>query len=120
MQELLGELMGWSVVPTLAHYEHLAEAYALHGDPSTAAGILDRIYAAGHTPILRTYNRILHAIAIRGDLKSVSTVYLRLKMQGLVPDEQTMRALFKCVRTYASNVRVQTARQLAQLKPGDR
>lgn len=120
LQELLGELMGWGVTPTLAHYEHVAEAYALHGKHGSAVAVLDRIYAAGHTPVLRTYNRLLHGLATRGELLLVGRVYLRLKMQGLVPDEQTLRALFKCVRMYASNVRVHTARKLAQLKPGDR
>lgn len=120
LQEVLGELMGWGVTPTLAHYEHLAEAYALHGKHGSATAVLDRICAAGHTPVLRTYNRLLHSLAGRGELRSVNRVYLRLRMQGLVPDQQTIRALFKCVRMYASNVRVLTARRLGQLKPGDR
>ena len=113
-------MMGWGGAPSLAHYEHLLEAYAFHGKLHSAAAVLDRIYAAGHIPLLRTYNRLLHGLATRGDIKQASHVYLRLRMQGLVPDEQTLRGLFKCVRMYASNIRVESARKLAQLKPGDR
>lgn len=119
-QELIGEVMGWGVKPSLAHFEHLAEAYAVHGKLGSAVAVLDRIYAAGHTPLLRTYNRLLHGLATRGDIKEANCVYLRLKMQGLVPDAQTMRGLFKCVRMYGIHVRVESARRLAQLKPGDR
>jgi pentatricopeptide repeat protein len=82
--------------------------------------VLDRILAAGHIPVLRTYNRLLHGVALNGDLATASRMYLRLRAQGIVPDEQTMRALFKCVGMYASDLRVETARKMAQAKPGDR
>lgn len=119
-QELLSELLGWSVRPGLPHYEALAEAYALHRDLPGAEAVLDRIVAAGHIPLLRTYNRLLQGAALNGGLAAAGRIYGRLKAQGLAPDEQTMRALFLCVRRYASLVRVETARSMVQHKPGDR
>lgn len=113
-------MMGWGIAPTLSHYEHLMETYTLHRDLAAAEQALDRMQAVGHTPLLRTYNRLLHGISLNGDIAVASRVYMRLKAQGLLPDQQTMRALFKCVRQYASRVRVDTARKIAQAKPGDR
>jgi pentatricopeptide repeat protein len=120
LQELLCELMGWGVAPSLHHYEHLAETYALHKDVAAAEQVLDRMQAAGHTPLLRSYNRLLSGIAMNGNMGAATRVYARLKAQGLQPDEQTMRGLFKCVRVYAGRVRVDTARKQALAKPGDR
>jgi pentatricopeptide repeat protein len=120
LQELLCELMGWGVAPSLHHYEHLAETYALHKDVAAAEQVLDRMQAAGHTPLLRSYNRLLSGISMNGDMGAATRIYARLKAQGLQPDEQTMRALFKCVRVYAGRVRVDTARKQALAKPGDR
>jgi pentatricopeptide repeat protein len=117
---LLCELLGWGVAPSLQHYEHLAETYALHRDVAAAEQVLDRMQAAGHTPLLRSYNMLLSGVAMNGDMAAATRVYARLKAQGLTPDEQTMRALFKCVRVYAGRVRVDTARKQALAKPGDR
>ena len=60
------------------------------------------------------------ARAVNGDLATAIRMYNRLRLQGLQPDMQTMRALFKCVRMYATNVRVVTARSISQAKAGDR
>lgn len=107
--------MGWGVTPSLEHYETLMEGHALHRDVGAAEAVLDRLAAAGHQPVLRTFNRLLHGVAINGDLAAAMRVYGRMRLHGgLAPDMQTMRALFKCVRLYASNVRVLTARRVAQ------
>jgi pentatricopeptide repeat protein len=93
------------------------EAHALHRDIAASEGVLDRLAAAGHHPTLCTYNRLLHGVSINGDLVAAMRVYARMRLQGLQPDIQTMRALFKCVRLYASNVRVATARKVAAQGP---
>lgn len=113
-------MMSWGVIPSVAAYETVMEAYALHRDMAPAEAMLDRMQAAGHQPVLRTYNRLLHGVALNGDLAAAMRVYNRLRLQGLQPDEQTMRTLFKCVRMYASNVRVATARSISLAKAGDR
>jgi pentatricopeptide repeat protein len=120
MQELLGELLGWGVPPALAHYEHVLEGHALHRDSTAAEAVLDRISAAGHAPLLRTYNRALHGVGKCGDLAAADRIYRRMRAQSVRPDQQTMRALFMCVRMHASNVRVTTARRMAACRPGDR
>lgn len=120
LQELFGEMMGWGVIPSVAAYEAVMEAHAQHRDLAAAEGVLDRMQAAGHQPVLRTYNRLLHGVALNGDLAAAIRVYNRQRLQGLQPDIQTMRALFKCVRLYASNVRVATARSISQANAGDR
>jgi pentatricopeptide repeat protein len=120
LQELLGEMMSWGVIPTVGAYEAVMEAYAQHRDLAPAEAVLDRMQAAGHQPVLRSFNRLLNGVAVNGDLAAAIRVYNRLRLQGLQPDMQTMRALFKCVRMYATNVRVVTARSISQAKAGDR
>lgn len=113
-------MMGWGVIPSVAAYETLMEAYATHRDLGPAQAVLDRMQAVGHQPVMRTYNRLLHGTALNGDLSAAIAVYNRMRLQGLQPDIQTMRSLFKCVRQYAQNVRVTTARAIALEKAGDR
>lgn len=113
-------MMGWGVIPTVDAYEILMEAYATHLDMGPAEAILDRMQAAGLQPVMRSYNRLLHGIGLNGDLTAAIRVYNRMKLQGLQPDVQTMRCLFKCVRMYASKVRVATARAMSLQKAGDR
>jgi pentatricopeptide repeat protein len=101
-------------------YETLMEAYASHMDMRPAEAILDRMQAAGLQPVMRSYNRLLHGVALNGDLTAAIRVYNRMKLQGLPPDIQTLRCLFKCVRMYASKVRVASARAISLQKAGDR
>jgi hypothetical protein len=44
LQELLLELMGWGVTPTLAHYEHIMEAYLMHRDIPAAEQVIDGVH----------------------------------------------------------------------------
>lgn len=120
LQELLSEMMGFGAIPTVTAYEAVMEAYALHQDGGAAEAVLDRMQAAGLQPVMRTYNRLLHGLAMNGNLAVAIRVYNRLRLQGLQPDHQTFRAAFKCVRMYAGNVRVTTARTISLAKPGDR
>jgi pentatricopeptide repeat protein len=69
------------VRPNQYIYEHLAEAYALHGQSSSAMGVLGRMAAAGLQPEERTYKRLLHGLGAWGDLEAAVTVYQKMTSQ---------------------------------------
>ena len=64
-------------------YEHLAEAYALHGQSSSAVDVLGRMAAAGLQPEGRTYKRLLHGLGAWGDLEAAVAVYQKMSSQVL-------------------------------------